>query len=74
MIECNLILLDSCIFIIVCNEYNTPVIIKYPFWKMKAKNKHAVYGGINYQDVSCLVLIEKQSICIQEDICKAHQD
>ena len=58
----------------MCNEYNTPVIIKYPFWKIKSKNKHAVYWCINYQNVFCLVLIEKQSICIQEDIGKAHQD
>ena len=41
---------------------------------MKAKNKHAVYGCINYQNVFCLVLIEKQSICIQEDIYKVIKD
>ena len=53
---------------------NTPVIIKYPFWKMTAKNKHAVYGCINYQDASCPIQIEKQSICIQEDIGKVIHD
>ncbi len=27
--------------------YNTPVIIKYPFWHMTAKNPKAVYACIN---------------------------
>ena len=27
--------------------YNTPVIIKYPFWQMTAKNPNAVYACIN---------------------------
>ncbi len=53
---------------------NTPVIIKYPFWKMTENNPHAVYACINYQDASCPVQIEKQSICIQFDIGKALQD
>ncbi len=28
--------------------YNTPVIIKYPFWQMTAKNPRAVYACVNY--------------------------
>ena len=28
--------------------YNTPVIIKYPFWMMSAKNSKAVYACVNY--------------------------
>ena len=31
----------------VRNEHNTPVIIKYPFWQMTAKNPNATYAGIN---------------------------
>lgn len=58
----------------VRNEHNTPVIIKYPFWKMTEENLRAVYACINYQDASCPVQIEKQSICIQFDIGKALQD
>ena len=27
--------------------YNTPVIIKYPFWQMTAKNPNAIYACIN---------------------------
>lgn len=27
--------------------YNTPIIIKYPFWQMTARNGNAVYGSVN---------------------------
>ena len=27
--------------------YNTPIIIKYPFWQMTAKNQNAVYACID---------------------------
>lgn len=48
--------------------YNTPVIIKYPFWQMTAKNPEAVYICINAGEASCPEEIEKQSICINGDI------
>lgn len=47
---------------------NTPFIIKYPFWKMTAENKNAVYACINYGEAICPSKIEKQSICINDDI------
>ena len=50
--------------------YNTPVIIKYPFWRMTAQNKSATYACINYGEAVCPTEIEKQSICINEDISK----
>lgn len=50
---------------------NTPVIIKYPFWKMTAKNPNAIYGCINNGQAFCLQEIKKQSICIDQDICSA---
>lgn len=53
---------------------NTPVIIKYPFWNMTSKNKNAVYACVNYQEAFCPPQIEKQSICIQEDIRKVIQN
>lgn len=49
---------------------NTPVIIKYPFWKMTAENKKAVYACINYGEALCPYDIEKQSICLNADIRK----
>ena len=54
--------------------YNTPVIIKYPFWNMTANNKNAVYACINYQEAYCPEEIQKQSICIQDDIGKVIHD
>ena len=48
--------------------YNTPVIIKYPFWRMTAQNKAANYACINYGEAVCPAEIEKQSICIDADI------
>ncbi len=48
--------------------YNTPIIIKYPFWQMTAKNKKAIYACINYGEAVCPDEIKKQSICIDDDI------
>ena len=54
--------------------YNTPVIIKYPFWRMTAGNKAARYACINYGEAVCPIEIERQSICIDEDIGKVLED
>ena len=48
--------------------YNTPVIIKYPFWRMTAQNRAATYACINYGEAVCPKEIERQSICIDRDI------
>ena len=48
--------------------YNTPVIIKYPFWQMTAKNPNAIYACINQGQAVCPQEIEKQSICMNADI------
>ena len=48
--------------------YNTPVIIKYPFWRMTAQNPKAVYACINYGEAACPREITRQSICINSDI------
>lgn len=53
---------------------NTPTIIKYPFWNMTSKNKNAVYACINYREAFCPPQLEKQSICIREDIGKVIYD
>lgn len=54
--------------------YNTPVIIKYPFWQMTAKNPNAVYACINYGEAVCPAEIKQRSICIDSDIGKAVRD
>ena len=48
--------------------YNTPIIIKYPFWQMTARNLKATYVCINQGKAVCPKEIEKQSICIDMDI------
>lgn len=48
--------------------YNTPIIIKYPFWRMTAENRDAVYVCVNKGQAVCPKEIERQSICINEDI------
>ncbi len=51
--------------------YNTPVIIKYPFWQMTAKNPNAIYACINQGQAVCPREIQQQSICINADIGSA---
>ena len=48
--------------------YNTPGIIKYPFWQMTARNAKAVYACINVGQAACPAEISKQAICIDGDI------
>lgn len=48
--------------------YNTPIIIKYPFWQMTAKNPNATYICINQGQAVCPQEIELQSVCINADI------
>lgn len=48
--------------------YNTPVIIKFPFWKITAKNSNAVYACINKGEALCPEEIKEQSICLNTDI------
>ena len=47
---------------------NTPVIIKFPFWRMTMTNPEAVYACLNYREAYCPKQIERQSICVQDDI------
>ena len=51
--------------------YNTPVIIKYPFWQMTAQNPKATYACINLGEAVCPEIIRQQSICIDGDIGEA---
>ena len=50
--------------------FNTPVIIKYPFWQMTAKNSDAVYACLNKGQTFCPQEIDRQSICIDADIAE----
>ena len=48
--------------------YNTPGIIKYPFWQMTAQNPNATYACLNNGEAACPGEIEQQSICINRDV------
>ncbi len=48
--------------------YNTPGIIKYPFWSMTAKNSRATYVCINDGEAFCPAQIGKRSLCVNADI------
>ena len=50
--------------------FNTPVIIKYPFWQMTAKNSNAVYACLNKGQAFCPQEIDRQSICMDADIAE----
>lgn len=47
---------------------NTPVIIKYPFWKMTYTNPKAVYACLNFGESYAPDEIRGQSICINGNI------
>lgn len=53
---------------------NTPVIIKYPFWKMTAGNPKASYVCINYQEAYAPREIWDSALCIENDIGKVLND
>ena len=48
--------------------YNTPVIIKIPFWNMTAQNPEATYACVNQGEAVTLEAISNRSICIDGDI------
>ena len=48
--------------------YNTPVIIKYPFWQLTAQNPSATYACLNYGEASCPVVLKDRSVCLDGDI------
>ena len=48
--------------------YNTPIIIKYPFWQMAARNPNATYCCINKGEAIVPSEIQRQSILLDSDI------
>ena len=51
--------------------FNTPGIIKYPFWRMTAQNGDAVYACLNRSRAAAPEQIAHRSICIGGDIAWA---
>lgn len=54
--------------------FNTPVIIKYPFWQMTAKNPNAVYACVNFDEAFCPEKLKDKAICINGDIAKVFRN
>lgn len=48
--------------------YNTPAVIKYPFWRMTAKNPNAIYACINKNEMFCPAEIADRAVCVDTDI------
>ncbi len=48
--------------------YNTPGIIKYPFWEMTAENPQAVYVCVNKGESVCPRELEGRAVCVDGDI------
>ena len=59
---------DKVLFLELGVGANTPVIIKYPLWKMTKANENAIYACLNYGEAFCPVEIADRSICIDGDI------
>ena len=48
--------------------YNTPGIIKYPFWRMAAERKDALYVCVNRGEGFCPEEIRDRAICVDGDL------
>ena len=53
--------------------YNTPVIIKYPFWRMTERNPKAIYACLNMGEALAPSSIRNRSICINSDLAEVIQ-
>ncbi len=51
--------------------YNTPGIIKYPFWQMTNQKPKAAYVCLNFGQANAPAEIKNQSICMDADIYEA---
>ncbi len=53
--------------------FNTPGIIKYPFWRMTAENFQSIYACVNLGETFAPTEIRNRSICINADIGKVFE-
>lgn len=50
--------------------YNTPVIIKYPFWRATLENPQATYACMNMGEAVAPREITERSICLNADLAE----
>ena len=53
---------------------NTPVIIKFPFWRYTEENPNAYYACLNLGEAGCSREISERSICMNADIGQVLRD
>ena len=53
---------------------NTPVIIKFPFWRYTEENLNAYYACLNLGEAGCSREISERSICLNADIGQVLRD
>ena len=53
---------------------NTPVIIKFPFWRYTDENPNAYYACLNLGEAGCSREISERSICLNADIGQVLRD
>jgi len=53
---------------------NTPVIIKFPFWRYTEENPNAYYACLNLGEAGCSKEISERSICLNADIGQVIRD
>ena len=53
---------------------NTPVIIKFPFWRYTEENPKAYYACLNLGEAGCSREISERSICLNADIGQVLRD
>ena len=56
------------VFLELGGGYNTPGIIKYPFWQMTSTFQHAFYVCLNQGEAYAPEEIRRKSVCMNEDI------
>ncbi len=54
--------------------YNTPGIIKYPFWRMTAEDPAATYACVNAAQTACPAELSGRSILLQADLSQLLSD
>ena len=54
--------------------WNTPGIIKYPFWRMAARNERAVYACVSLGNATAPRELEGRAILIDGDIGEVLSD
>jgi NAD-dependent SIR2 family protein deacetylase len=62
---------DRVVYLEVGVGGNTPVIVKYPFWRMTSQNRHATYVQLNKGEVLAPVELGEKSILLDCDAAKA---